>query len=277
MEASVHLLHGLQADGAVHRHALVRDLTGYDEALVEALDTPVRAATALIGAAVTSIGEIAPITARHAAQLTVGDRERLLIAMSIMASGDRRDLAARCPSASCGELSDVQLRLSDFLAPQAAGDSAPTATLTLKGPGGAWTLTIRPPTGVDQEAVVHGSADAARSLIVSCLLSLIAPSQRRAHVEDLPAALEAGVSDALLAIDPAAEILSRTACPACGTWMDMLLDGVELLRSSLAGSVDRDVYRMARAYHWGEAEILRLPIKRRKRYLAIADGLEAGA
>lgn len=36
----------------------------------------------------------------------------------------------------------------------------------------------------------------------------------------------------------------------------------------------RDVHRLAKTYHWSEAEILRLERPRRHRYLALLDGEE---
>ncbi len=53
--------------------------------------------------------------------------------------------------------------------------------------------------------------------------------------------------------------------------------GYVILQTAL-GDVRRvydDVFRMARAYHWSEAEILSLPLRRRRHYLAIAEVAEA--
>ena len=114
-------------------------------------------------------------------------------------------------------------------------------------------------------------------LSIGCVTGLIDPLGRQAAPEELPVELEPGLAASLLAFDPAAEWLSCMPCPSCGAEMDVLLDALTLLRTALAGALWRDVYAMASAYHWSEAEILALPVTRRKRYLAIAASMVAGA
>jgi hypothetical protein len=53
-----------------------------------------------------------------------------------------------------------------------------------------------------------------------------------------------------------------------------VLDGFSLLASGIATG-DRlleEVHSIARAYHWSEAEILALPLPRRRRYLDLLQG-----
>lgn len=276
IDSTVELLHGLELDGVRHCQALLRDLTGHEEALLEAPHMPAVVVTSLISSAVRRIGDIAPITSELAAQLTVGDRERLILAMSIMTFGDRVDLVAHCPEIGCGEAADVNVRLSDFLRlenliPESHKD------LYLKNTAGEWSLRVRPPTGADQEAIYGDSNSTARKLVLACVEQIKDPNGRIVQADELPAEFESELSIALSSFDAAAESVSVMQCPSCGSTTDVLLDGFMVLCSSLTGSLSREVYHMARSYHWSESEILDLSIQRRKRYLAIAESMEHGA
>ena len=85
------------------------------------------------------------------------------------------------------------------------------------------------------------------------------------------------VADALLALDPAAESLIEIECPSCAEPIDALLDGYAILQSGLGGATACTTMSFAwrATYHWSEAEILSLPLRRRRHYLAIAEASEA--
>lgn len=278
--ATVHLFHGLDVGAARHKEAMVRSLTGYDEALIADADpsVPLAAITSsLIAAAVQSIGGIEPITTEIARRLTVGDRERLILAMCIMTNGDDSELVARCPSKTCGAMAEVPVRLSEFLWSEPRTVSEFRNELITVGPGGNWTLIIRPLTGADQEKACLGEPEAARVLMRDCVLELTDPAGHAVEARNMPSEIEPALSNALSELDPAAEAVTSIFCPSCGTKINAMLDGISLLRSFLAGSLYAEVYRMARAYHWSEADILALPFRRRKRYLAIAESTGDGA
>ena len=276
IDSTVQLLHGLELDGVRHCEALVRDLTGHEEALLDAPHMPAVVVSSLISSAVRRIGDIAPITPALAARLTVGDRERLILAMSIMTFGDQVDLVAHCPNVACGEAADVNVRLSDFLG---LDHRIPESHkhLELKGTTGEWSIRVRPLTGSDQETIYGDANTTARKLVLVGVEQIKNPDGKIVQADDLPPEFESELSIALSSFDAAAESVSVMQCPSCDSTMEVLLDGFTVLRSSLTGSLSREVYRMARSYHWSESEILELPIQRRKHYLAIAETIESGA
>lgn len=278
--AAVHLLHGLEAGAARHREAVLRGLTGYDEALIAdsaPSASPAAIASALIAAAVKRIGGIEPITPELAGRLTVGDRERLILAMCIMAVGNEVELVARCPSKTCGAMTEASLRLSEFLRTRPRTAPEFCNELVIAGPGGRWKFVVRPPTGADQEKACLGGLDAARVLMRDCVLELTDPAGCAVEARNMPSEIGPALSDALSALDPTAESMTSIFCPSCGTEMNAMLDGLSLLRSSLLGSPYGEVYSMARAYHWSEADILAMPLVRRRQYLAIAENMGTGA
>lgn len=87
---------------------------------------------------------------------------------------------------------------------------------------------------------------------------------------DLPLA---DLSEALEALDPAADIWLETACPECGTKQPIAFDPVHYVAHEirqLSRQILRDVVEIARVFHWSEHDILALPEQRRAYYVAEA-------
>lgn len=120
---------------------------------------------------------------------------------------------------------------------------------------------------------------AARRLLEACLTALFDAQGRSVSRDALPEECESELAEKLLALDPLAECRIAVACPHCADSFDTLLDGFSLLSDAIGGAAALygDVYRMARAYHWSEADILALPLAKRAQYLAIAAAAEPGA
>ena len=278
---TVDLFHGLLEGGRRHRLAELRDLNGHDEAMLAETAQyapPAEQVSRLIADVLLRVGEaeLPPLTISH--RLTVGDRERLVLAVCERVLGPRIDLVVSCPSPSCGALSEIPIRFADAMGHDAAEPQL-QRVVDLDADGHIWRARCRPPVGADQERAARLPDDASRGLILDCVLELTDPSGQTIPVAELPVAFEARIADALLAFDSAAECRVAMDCPTCGRPIDAVLDSHSILRMGVCGThgIYDEVYRMARAYHWSEAEILSLPVDRRRRYLAIAQGAEAAA
>jgi hypothetical protein len=264
---TVGLFHGLLEGGRRHSVAVLRDLNGHDEAMLAEMAqyaTPAEQVSRLIAAVLVRMGEteLLPVTVSH--RLTVGDRERLLLAVCERVLGPRIDLVVTCTSASCGALSEIPIRFADAMGHDSAEPQS-QRVVDLDAHGQTWRARCRPPTGADQERAARLRDHASRSLILDCVLELTDPSGQTIPTGDLPGAFEASIAEALLAFDSAAESRIAMNCPACGRPIDAVLDSYSILRMGVCGTpgIYDEVYRMARAYHWSEAEILSLPIDRR--------------
>ena len=90
--------------------------------------------------------------------------------------------------------------------------------------------------------------------------------------ESVLADLRAPLAAVFAKLDPEAETELRAPCPACGTEVTALLDAESFLAGEFARTdgIFGEVDRLARTYHWSEAEILALTVARRRRYLALA-------
>ncbi len=261
--------------------AWVRPLTGAEEALLDSHSDalPAELATAIIAAATERIGDCSPVSPALARDLSVGDRERLLVACAAATLGDPVDIVARCPDPGCGESIELSIVLRDLLRPSGEDRRTGDYELALDTEAGPRTLRFRLPTGGDQEEAARRAAldpdSAAAFLVERCLIAI-----RDEHGRDVSDSLDGEVAraldEAIERLDPAAETVAEGACPACGGTVRTLLDGFTLLRSGVA-SGDRlflEIDSLARTYHWNETEILSLPLPRRRRYL---DLILAGA
>lgn len=277
--ATLLLTHGLRVAGDRRFEAALRGLTGREESLIASCParfTPAECTSALI-AAVTRLGSVpGDITPDMAADLVVGDRERLLLKLCGMTFGRTLDLVAICPVEGCGAMSEVPVDLGDIDPGPGAQADAPHEIHPSTAEG-AWTVRFRLPSGRDQERFARAPPpDATRALITGCIVEVSDPSGAAVPPVDLPAAFETALSEAFQRLDPAAESTTSIVCPACRTESTALLDGFSILHACLGGAagLDIDVYRMAHAYHWSEADILALPRDRRRRYLAVAAAME---
>ncbi len=268
-ERRILLANGLWRDGAHHDRAVVRPMTGADEILwAEAEPWPAMQATALLAATVEAIGAIAPVPRAHVLSLSIGDRERLLLALYALSFGSRPDAVVDC--GACGQTIELPLDLDAMLEAPVATARAPEHSIR----AGSLLLRYRAPDGADHERAARlaatGPDRAAAALRNACVIAIDGGA---AGVEKLDAVLE----DALRRLDPAAETIVAANCPSCGAGVRGALDALALIAGRLGqpGGVLVDVDRLARAYHWSEAAILALPTARRQRYLALLDRAEA--
>lgn len=278
-EAIVQLVHGTGRGGVRHREAVLRALTGNDEALLAecpAILSPAACATELLAVATQRIGTAGPVDRAMVADLALGDRERLLLTLCGMTFGAALDLVACCPE--CGAASDVEVRIADILGatPPPAAD---TMALWPETTEGRWHLRFRLPTGRDQEiaAAAPDRAEAVAALMADCVVSCTDPAGVARGPEEAVQRFGGLLGAAFERMDPGVEAMTVIDCGECGVSSPALLDAFAILHTGLARGerVGGDTYLMARHYHWSERDILALPIARRRRYLNLVAG-EAG-
>lgn len=283
----VALGYGLAWDDEPQREAVVRSLTGDDEVRAGAASgaaSPASIATALIASGTTRIGRVEPVTPALARALTVGDRERLLLAIYRVTLGDRIDAVVRCANARCREAMDVELAAGDLIgpAPTTSARAAADAIHELAVPSGreTWHVRARLPNGSDQEhaatLAVEDARRAADAVLMRTVVGVTAADGRPVPADRWIPALREPLDAAFSRLDPHAEIRVSVACPSCASQTDALFDAAEFLRKALGRThaLLAEIHRLARSYHWSEADILALPIGRRRQYLGLiaADG-----
>ena len=254
---------GLIETGVRRRDFAFRPLSGALELALaeigesgEVLTTPQAVTRALALALDHLAGDVAS-TAR-VARLCVADRQFLMCALDAHLGHGERWFDALC--ARCGARFDFHLDFAQLPVVE-AGSTFPYATLEIDGQ----TRRFRLPTGADQEALAAQPEATARAWLARALID-DAPPDAAAIDADAPAI--AALDAALEAMAPAVVVAVEAACPECGQANTVDLDPYRALALS-SDEILHEVHEIATHYHWGEAEILGLPLRRRRHYLRL--------
>jgi hypothetical protein len=263
--------------GGQHRQAVLRPVTGHFEMrLAELGNSGPEAVDGLLAASLDRVGAYTEITEAHAAALSRGDRDFLLLHLRRGVFGDRLDLVVACPNPACREAADLQLRVSGLAPEPPAGAPELIRAETPAGPA-----LLREPTGADDASVAGFSGAAASALLWSRLVLDLAG--QGGVTPEAWNSLDAGVRYALalaLAEAQSGPVLSFVSpCPSCGALMEVELDAAALLAAEMGSAADRifaEVHLLAFHYHWTEDAILALRRDRRWRYLELLRRQAAG-
>jgi hypothetical protein len=275
---SVNLPRGLfDPAGGQHREAVLRPVTGHFEMrLAELRSAAPEAVDGLLAASLDRVGAYTEITAAHAAALSRGDRDFLLLQLRRGVFGDRLDLVVVCPNPACRQSADLELRVSG-LAPEPA--AAAPEMIHAETPAGP--ALLREPTGAD-DASVAGLSGAAASALLWSRLVLDLAGQGTVSPQAW-SRLDSGVRYAFalaLAEAQSGPVLNFVSpCPSCGALMEVELDAAVLLAGEMGSAADRmfaEVHLLAYHYHWSEDAILSLRRDRRWRYLELLRRQAAG-
>ena len=257
---------GLWSDGACQRRAVVRSLDAAECATLldeHAASLPAQRVTALLVAALSSIGDVEHVTAEQVRDLTIGDRDRLVLALRRLLHGDVLECEFSC---GCGQRLEQTLSVSALL----AGCEVEALPDKLTGRTAEGTpVSVRPVTGADHErAAVLAQIDPAAArgeLLAGCIID--APTAGDPEIPALAESLLAGH-------DPAAEIVLDGECPTCGGRVSATVDPIAHLWTELEQRrvvLESEIHVLALHYHWSERDIVALPSARRARYIARLD------
>jgi hypothetical protein len=195
------------------------------------------------------------------AELSVGERDRLLLRLRQLIFGTELESVVDCPS--CGERLQLALRAADLFAAEAECSGQ------LESNG--YRIEYRPPTGADLEYLRGAtSVAAARALLLERCVIKAAYLGESLAVESLPAALIQEVSDALEKADPQGNVELAMECAGCGHHWRQLFDIVAFFWAEIHAWAMRafyEVHRLACAYGWSESEIIQMNPARRQIYL----------
>lgn len=277
-ECTVKLPHGAWREGVRWSDLEIRGADGSDEVYVlENVDVllPAALANGLLRRCVITAGGQDVL-----GDLTLGDREALLLALRRQTFGNSIEATIDCPRSGCGARLDLSLAVSDFLlAPYAAARER----YELRLPAGdrRAVVTFRVPRIADQEATLAqalGDPDAAADALLARCVERVEADGAALAVADLPAQAVDQLIETMAALDPEAELRLEVRCAACAEPFSAVLDAGAFLVRELQTRASRllgEVHVLAREYHWSEGEILALPPRRRARYLELLGAVPA--
>lgn len=198
------------------------------------------------------------------ADLPLGERNRRLVELRERLFGRELTSVTRCPS--CRERLELLFstaRLRGSGSPASAAEGLRVETKGLK-------LTLRLLTSRDLLEVPTDKPDAARRWLAERCVRAASRRGRRVAASALPDAAIQALGRRLAEADPQAVVELTLDCPACLHRWEVLFEIASFLWDELdhwARRLLHDVHRLASAYGWGEAEILRLTPWRRQAYL----------
>jgi hypothetical protein len=281
-EAEVVLPNGYWRAGSCFREACVHSIPEGDEELgaeLSAATLAIERASTLLARCVSRLGESDCSGTDAIRQLSLGDREALLLHIQRITFGEQLECVLRCPA--CAEPMEFQLRVDELLLPVSERRQQRYEE-TLATDGTTFRVRFRIPTAKDVETAIGGAPvvleAAARAVLLDCV-EWIRPDREPGEgilaVEVWPADLVAQIAARIAELDPQAEIWLQLTCPACGQKFPTSLDTTDYILRELAARERRNyeqVHQLALAYHWSEADILRMTPRKRRAYLEILSG-----
>jgi hypothetical protein len=275
---------GVRAERGWQREAVVRPLSGRDEAflLEEGSALPLAArATKILSRCVRRVGSCEAVTPEIARSLTVGDREALHLHLRRLTLGDKISCVLTCPIPGCGEKMDLDLRVSELLLPPYQHSTDVHEKIVRSGEA-SYVVRFRLPNGADQEAaspLAASEPDAAAEMILRRCVHEVVDESSGEPVPDLPACVAQALPEQLSELDPQAEIRLKLVCPMCRGSFVTGLDAADFFYRELlarGGDLYREIHLLAFHYHWSETEILRLSPRKRSLYIGLLDGALRG-
>ena len=260
----------LDADGACHRDAIMKALSGREEMALHALAPDASVATAvtmILSLAVRTIGPYRT-TPAMASALLPADRDYLLRRLWGVTFGGRIALVLTCPFCSTEMDADIDIDSIPVRArPQQRSYSVCAAGLE---------MVFRLPQAADVD-VVAGRAfegrDRANALLARCLLSVgDRVDVTEDFVGDMPlecrSALEQSIEDAC----PDAVVEIGASCAECGRPFETSCDLAARFLAELhctRAELRRNIHVLSLYHHWPLREILSLSTRARRQYVRL--------
>jgi hypothetical protein len=198
------------------------------------------------------------------AQLSIGERDSLLLGLREQAFGSGLTALAECHQ--CGARLEFQLRVADLCVPR---ESPALETLTLSV--GDYELEFRLPNSFDLSAVRETTdLDDKKQRLLERLVSRARHCGLEIGTKELPEEVIAAMEDRMEKADPQAVVQLSVHCECCGHEWKTGFDIASFLWTevdSWAIRILREVHSLARAYSWSETDILAMSPWRRQCYL----------
>jgi hypothetical protein len=205
------------------------------------------------------------IPAERLPQLTIGERDALLLTQREWMFGPELAASVTCPQ--CSERLEFSLTVNDLRAIPVLSDAhefgqSTTVSAEIEG----YQIEFHPPTIADTQ-----HAASLEKLLDQCVLTASKGGESKTASELPPAVIE-GLSHQMAAADPQADTQLALTCPACGHDWLAPFDIAIFLWEEIQTWAQRtllEIHQLAITYGWQEADILALTPARRQIYLSM--------
>lgn len=208
------------------------------------------------------------VTWQALADLSIGQRDGLLLDLYACTFGARLPAQAACPA--CQHALAFDLDTSMLRLDTGAANAGPFQD---QAPGGL-ILEYRLPTSRDLASLVAAQpANGSRYLAQRCILQVSQPGAAQVlEADELPDNLLETFSAGIAAHDPQADLDIALTCPECGHTWQLAFDILDFFWTEIRAQALRlgqEVHRLALAYGWSERDILQMSAARRRMYLEL--------
>jgi hypothetical protein len=203
------------------------------------------------------------------AELSIGQRDALLLTLREMIFGQSLDCVASCPG--CSDQLELSLNLADIRIEKKA-KSTREFTTTIEN----CEVRFRVPNSKDI-ALLYDPKDLTASqeeVYGHCILSIFKNS-KQISFDELPVNVKEEISDRIAKADPQADVLLDISCPSCNKKWQVVFDIVPFFWTEITAWAYRIMYEvrnLALAYGWSEKDILAMSPWRRHHYLEMISG-----
>jgi hypothetical protein len=216
--------------------------------------------------AVMLVGACQPdVPAKQLLQMTVGQREGILLRLREQIFGSRVDMIADCPS--CKESLEFSFHIHDILCDQET--STGTCELQLDG----HRIAFRVPNNGDLIAVQSLAADERRRELFNRCTQVSHIDCDESEPQQLSPSQIASIINEMAVADPQANIQFEMTCAACSHRFTAAYDAAAFLWRELHVWAQRlllQIHSLALRYGWTEEQILGLSSWRRQVYTNLA-------
>jgi hypothetical protein len=234
-------------EGNWHRYADIREMTGRDE---EALADPrnrnnaAKAMTKFLASCVTKIGSISPVTEEIIRDMSIGDRDFLMVKIRQLSFGNKVKIDSTCPN--CSAKLGLTVNLDELEIKNPIGeDEEPTLTHTISLPKGVEIegrlykeAVIRTLTGADLEFVLQDKYRQNPVLMVSAtiLKNLVSIGPKRTFtmedVRNLSSADRRAIGEQAGKKMPALDMEVHITCSVCNHEFSTTMDAKDFFSMS---------------------------------------------
>ncbi len=198
------------------------------------------------------------------ARLSIGQRDYLLIMLRDLIFGSVVVGLTNCPE--CSETLELKFDLADILIrPETSQEKA------FSHCSSGYEVIFRLPDSLDLAAIDnYDDLDSAKAILLQRCILIARHEGEEVPSSRLPHFLAEAVAECMEKIDPQADVLVSASCPSCSYQWAVIFDIVSFLWSEIDAWARRlmmEVHSLARAYGWGEEEILAMSPFRRQFYL----------
>jgi base plate protein len=207
-------------------------------------------------------------SAGNLAALSIGERDRRLLALREATFGPQITAVTNCPN--CGERLELAMQVSDICLP-AASESLPAEGLRLTVE--EYEVRFRLPRTEDLSVITRLAdvSSARQALLHRCLLS-VRRGDTEIPADCLPEHILSAVTIEMADVDPQANVQLAVSCPSCAHQWQAVFDIVSFFWLELdawAQRLVREVHTLASTYGWREPEIVAMSPLRRQMYLEL--------